>query len=127
MTEPLSVLIIEDEPLIAMMLEDYVDALGHRLAGSVDSVPDAIAAVAAGGVDIAILDVHLRGEACWPVADALADSGVPFLVSTGGHTETPPARHLDAPTLPKPYTMDGVATAFDGILGGRAGRSRAAP
>ena len=120
MTEPLSVLIIEDEPLIAMMLEDYVDALGHRLGGAADSVPDAIAAVAQGGIDIAILDVHLRGEACWPVADALADAGVPFLVSTGGHTETPPARHRDAPTLPKPYTMDGVARALDEIMAGRS-------
>ena len=112
MTEPLSVLIIEDEPLIAMMLEDFVDMLGHKVAGSVDSVPDAIAAVADGGFDLAILDVHLRGESCWPVADALADRGLPFLISTGGHTEPLPDRHAAAPNLPKPYTMDGVERAI---------------
>ena len=108
----MSVLIIEDEPLIAMMLEDFVDSLGHRVAGSVDSVPDAMAAVADGGFDLAILDVHLRGEACWPVADALADRDVPFVVSTGGHIEAPPARHAAAPSLPKPYTMDRVEAAI---------------
>ncbi|MET0269844.1 MAG: response regulator [Sphingomonas sp.] len=118
MTEPLAVLIVEDEPLIAMMLEDFVDMLGHTVAGSVDSVPDAIAAVDSGGFDLAILDVHLRGEACWPVADALADRGLPFLVSTGGHTEPPPARHAAAPSLPKPYTMDGVEKALKNAASG---------
>ena len=114
MTAPLSVLIIEDEPLIAMMLEDFLDGLGHRVAGAVDCVEDALARVEEGGFDVAILDVHLRdGAASWPVADALADKGVAFLVATGGHVEPPPERHAQARMLPKPYTIDGVKSALE--------------
>ena len=75
-----------------MMLEDFVDTLGHSVAGTADCVADALARVEAGGVDIAILDVHLRGgEPSWPVADLLADRGIAFLISTGGHVDPPPA------------------------------------
>lgn len=115
-TTPRSVLVIEDEPLIAMLLEDFLDALGHSVAGSADSVSDAVARIEAGGFDLAILDVHLRGgEACWPAADALADRGVPFLLATGGHTEPPPARHAGAPTLAKPFTLAEVERALDAL------------
>jgi CheY-like chemotaxis protein len=114
MIDPLTVLIVEDEPLIAMMLEDFIDGLGHRVAGAADSVEDALACVEAGGFDVAILDVHLRGGApSWPVADALADRGVKFLVATGGHVEPPPERHAHAPVLSKPFTIDGVRAALE--------------
>ena len=61
MTEPVQILIVEDEPLIAMMLEDFLDVLDKQVAGTVDSVDDALARVAEGGIDAAILDVNLRG------------------------------------------------------------------
>jgi CheY-like chemotaxis protein len=116
MTTARSVLIIEDESLISMMLEDFLDSLGHGVAGTAESVEEAIARLAQGGVDLAILDVHLRGgEACWPVADALADGGIPFLLATGGHTEDPPARHARAPVLAKPFTLAGVGAAIAAI------------
>ncbi len=117
MNAPLSVLIVEDEPLIAMMLEDFVDTLGHVVAGTADCVADAVSAVEKGGVDVAILDVHLRGgEASWPVADLLADRGIAFLISTGGHVDPPPARHAAAPQLSKPFTMDGIQAAIDNAV-----------
>lgn len=104
-----SILIVEDEPLIAMMLEDFLDSLGHQVAASCDNVADALAQVASGGFDVAILDVRLKdGEHIWPVADALADAGKPFVIATGGHVEPPPARHAAAPVLAKPYTMDAI-------------------
>lgn len=110
-----SILIVEDESLIAMMLEDFVDSLGHSVAGCEDSVAGALARVEQGGFDMAVLDVHLHGEACWPVADALADRDIPFLLATGGHTDTPPARHAQAPLLVKPFTLAGVEQAIDAI------------
>ena len=54
-----SILIVEDEPLIAMMLEDFLESLGHSVTGSCDSVKEALAAVERGGFDVAILDVNL--------------------------------------------------------------------
>jgi CheY-like chemotaxis protein len=109
MTTRRSVLVIEDESLIAMMLEDFLDTLDYDVAGSAETVGEAVSRIEQGGVDLAILDVHLRGgEPCWPAADALADRGIPFVLATGGHTENPPARHLSAPVLPKPFTLASV-------------------
>jgi DNA-binding NtrC family response regulator len=113
-----TILIVEDEPLIAMMLEDFLDTLGHRVAGSCDNVADALGHIASASFDVAILDVRLRdGEQIWPVADALADAGKPFVLATGGHVEPPPARHAAAPVLAKPYTLDAIEPALARALG----------
>lgn len=113
-----SILLVEDEPLIAMMLEDLLDSLGHGIAGTADTVDAALAQVEGGGFDLAILDVHLRGgEASWPVADALADRGIPFLLASGGGTEIPPPRHAAAPRLAKPFTMTDVERALNALAG----------
>ena len=112
-TEPRSILIVEDEPLIAMMLEDFLESLGHRIAGSCESVPDALARVGEGGFDIAILDVNLKGERIWPVADRLIEMGVPYILATGGHIEPPPAAHANAPVLSKPFTIDAIEPALN--------------
>jgi CheY-like chemotaxis protein len=108
-----SVLIVEDEPLIAMMLEDFLDSLGHKIAGTAESVQEALAKVEEGGFDVAIIDVHLKGEHVWPVADRLNEMGVPFIVATGGHISPPPAEHADATMLAKPYTIDAIEPAID--------------
>ena len=114
MSETRSILIVEDEPLIAMMLEDFLDSLGHKVVASCDSVSDALAQVEQGGFDVAIIDVQLKdGESVWPVADKLAESGTPFVVATGGHVEPPPAAHADVPTLTKPYTIDSIEPAIE--------------
>lgn len=113
MTAPERILIVEDEPLIAMMLEDFLDTLGKKLAGTADNIADALQLVAAGGIDAAILDVNLRGgEKSWPIADALAEKGVPFVLATGGSHESVSSEHRGRPTLPKPFTMDAVAQAL---------------
>ena len=113
MTEAKQILIVEDEPLIAMMLEDFLDILDQQVAGSADSVASALERVGQGGIDAAILDVNLRGgEKSTPVAEALAAAGVPFVFATGGGDDSVDARFRDRPVLQKPFTMDGVARAL---------------
>ena len=107
-----TILIVEDEPLISMMLEDFLDSLGHTIAGICESVPDAMARVNEGGFDVAILDVNLKGERIWPVADRLIEMGVPYVLATGGHIEPPPAAHASAPVLSKPFTIDAIEPAL---------------
>ena len=113
MATPHRILVVEDEPLIAMMLEDFIDALDKQLVGVADSVGEALALVEAGGIDAAILDVNLRGgETSWPIADALAKAGIPFLLATGGSGDSIEPAHRDRPVLAKPFTMDAVEKAL---------------
>lgn len=107
------VLLVEDEPLIAMMLEDFLEALGQGHAGTADSVATALPLVEAGGIDAAILDVNLRGgEKSFAIADALAARGVPFVFATGGAGDEIAPAHRDRPRLTKPFTMEGVEKAL---------------
>ncbi|MDB5693405.1 MAG: response regulator [Alphaproteobacteria bacterium] len=108
-----SVLIVEDEPLISMMLEDFLDSLGHQVAGTCDTVDDALGRVELGGFDVAIIDVNLNGQQVWPVADRLAAKGIPYVLATGGHIEPPPPAHAAAPVLAKPYTLDAITPVLD--------------
>jgi CheY-like chemotaxis protein len=116
-----SILIVEDEPLIAMMLEDFLKELGHIVVGIADSRESALSQVEQGGIDLVILDVHLRGgTTSWPVADVLADRGIPFLLSTGGSVGPTPPRHAGAPQLDKPFTIEGVRAALADVALGQA-------
>ncbi|WP_294395247.1 response regulator [uncultured Sphingomonas sp.] len=115
MTQPLSVLIVEDEPLIAMMIEDLIDILDHKVAGTTDAVAEALPLVERGDFDVAILDVNLRDGPSWPIADALSGKGKPFVIATGGHVDPPPPEHAGAVQLAKPFTLDSLKAALERI------------
>lgn len=111
------ILIVEDEPLIAMMLEDFLEAGGMDVAGVSDSVESALAVTNEGGVDAAILDVNLSGgEKSWPVARALVEKGIPFLFATGGGDGSIEEEFRGRPTISKPYTLDGVTIAVNALF-----------
>lgn len=103
--------------MIAIMLEDFLDAVGRTVTASVDSVEGALAAIDEGGFDAAIVDRNLRGgELSDPVAEALASRGIPFAISTGERSGAM-GPFLGRPCLLKPYTMmqlDGVLAELDG-------------
>jgi CheY-like chemotaxis protein len=113
-----SILIVEDEPLIAMMLEDFLETLGHTVHASCESVEDAVAQAEKGGFDLAIVDVNLGGETAWPVARTLRAKNIPFVIATGGHVEPPPPEFANVPMIEKPYTVDRVTPALEQALGG---------
>lgn len=107
------VLLVEDEPLIAMMLEDFLEALDRQCAGTADSVAAAMPLVEAGALDCAILDVNLRaGEKSWPIASALAERNIPFVFATGGADDMIAEEFRGRPILQKPFTLDGVNKAL---------------
>lgn len=111
------ILIVEDEPLIAMMLEDFLAEGGMDVAGISDSVESALAVAGEGAIDGAILDVNLSGgEKSWPVARALADGGIPFVFATGGGDGSIEEEFRDRPTISKPYTLDNVTSAVDALF-----------
>ncbi len=112
-----SVLIVEDEPLIAMMLEDFLETLGHKVHASCDNLRDAMNEADTDGFDLAILDVNLKGEAVWPVAEKLRARGLPFVLASGGHVEPPPPQFAAVPLLEKPYTIDRITPALEQAAG----------
>ena len=113
-----NILIVEDEPLIAMMLEDFLDSLGHTVSATCDSVSDALNQADKGGFDLAILDVNLKGENVWPVAIRLREKGIPFVIATGGHVDPPPPEFAAVPVIEKPYTVDRVTPALEAAMAG---------
>jgi DNA-binding response OmpR family regulator len=113
-----SILIVEDEPLIAMMLEDFLESLGHSVSATCDTVGEALSEVDKGGFDLAILDVNLKGENVWPVATRLRERGVPFVIASGGHVDPPPEEFASVPLIEKPYTVDRVTPAIDAAVAG---------
>jgi DNA-binding response OmpR family regulator len=99
------ILILEDDPLLALDLEDFFTELGAKVIGPVSSVEQALQAVST-GVDGAVLDLNLRGVYSYPVIEALAKAGTPLVVCSG-YAELPDTRTelTDIVLLPKPCDL----------------------
>lgn len=106
------VLIVEDDALIAMLLEDMVDLLGFELAGSAASVPAALSLLAGDlPVDAALLDVNLAGQRVYPVADELLRRGIPFAFCSGyGEAGTDDPTYAAVPVIAKPFDIDRLSS-----------------
>ncbi len=117
-TAPARILIVEDESLIRMLLEDMLADLGHEIAASAASVPAAKEIASAGSFDVAILDVNLEGQEVFPVADILAERGLPFVFASGYGRTTLPERFRNRPTLQKPFQGVQLEEALKALLRG---------
>ena len=113
-TVPKNILVVEDDTMIGMLLEEYIDMLGHRAVAVVDSVEAALARIAEGGIDAALVDVHLaNGELGDPVAVVLAKMDIPFLVATGGFVGESGGAWGGKPILAKPFTLETLRAGLD--------------
>ena len=121
------ILILEDEPVTAMLLARAVGDRGYRVAGPFHRPDQAQAALAADRPDAALLDVSLgRAENSRAVADALAAAGVPFAFVTGYGPETAPvvSAHPRALVIPKPADADTVGMLLEELLARREAEAR---
>ncbi len=110
--EGLRVLVVEDEPLIAMMLEDMLESMGYRLAKSAATLAAALDEARTGQFDFALLDVNLGKETVYPVADLLATRKIPFGFMTGHDGQSLPEHYRGSLCLSKPYTDKDLARAL---------------
>ena len=109
------ILVVEDEYMMAENLRQDLEKVGAQLVGPVPSVADALKILAqADALDGAILDVNLRGEQAFPVADALRERGVPFVLATGYEQWALPETYKDVPRCDKPVDMRHLARALFG-------------
>ena len=107
------VLVVEDESLVAMLLETILDDMGCTTVGPVSSVEEGLAAVRDEEVlDAALLDVNVAGHQVFPVAQALAERGIPFVFSTGYGLCGLPEAWCGRPTIQKPFTEAMVGDAL---------------
>ncbi len=100
------VLVVEDEMLIACMIEDVLQELGCVIVGPAGRLDAALQLATDEALDAAILDVSIRGGRVYPVANQLLVRGIPFLLSSGYGDWALPENLRDQPRLTKPFTLD---------------------
>jgi DNA-binding response OmpR family regulator len=108
----LSVVIVEDEELLTMLLEDLLDELGCTVVATGTTVSTGAVALESERFDVAILDVNLRGEQVWPLADRLCNAGRPFILASGDDRHVLEKRYPAAAILPKPYELESLSRAL---------------
>jgi|SRR5579883_2823737 CheY-like chemotaxis protein len=114
----LGVLIVEDEAMVAMLIEDLLQELGCRPVEIASRVETALAYLGAMRFDIAILDVNLKGEMSFPVADALEGRGLPFVFATGYGPEVIPEKYRAHPVVQKPVMKHELKKALIEVMQG---------
>jgi len=112
-----SVLAVEDEPLLAMLLEEQLAEAGARVIGPSTTPAEALACLAREQPDAAVLDRNLAGEDSLPVASELIRRGIPFMVTTGSGTAGLPAELAAAAILGKPYEPAALIAGLERLLG----------
>lgn len=121
MTQPLNgrrVLVVEDESLVAMLLETILEDMGCTPVGPASNVDDGAAmARDTTELDAALLDVNVAGRQVFPVAEALRARGVPFVFSTGYGEGGLPDEWRGNPTIQKPFTEAAVRDALMKAMG----------
>ena len=112
------VLVVEDESLVAMLLETILEDMGCVPVGPAATVEEGLQMASEGDpVDAALLDVNVAGKQVFPIAEALKARGVPFVFSTGYGEGGLPDQWRGQPTLQKPFTEAAVRDALMSAMG----------
>ena len=105
------VLLLEDDFLIATMAAGMLADLGAVVVGPASRIEEAVALAASEELDVAVLDINIRGERSHQVAEALRNRAIPYVFATG-YDEKSFSGEIDALVLQKPYTDDKLAEAL---------------
>jgi len=106
------ILVVEDESLVAMLLETILEDLGCDVVGPEGTVAAGADTARSADIDAALLDVNVAGELVFPVAEALKGRGIPFVFSTGYGEGGLPEQWRGHPTIQKPFTEVAVRDAL---------------
>lgn len=114
-------LVVEDEGLVAMLVEDMLLDLGWEVAAVATRLDDAVQAAGRDGIDVAVLDVNLGGTMSYPAADVLLARGIPFVFASGYGRQGLDSAYRGVPTVSKPFDAESLRRALLDALGGGAG------
>jgi CheY-like chemotaxis protein len=110
------ILIVEDDPFVAFELEHMLKHEGYHVLGPAPTISAALALLRHADPDAAVLDVNLRGDKVTPVAEALANSGVPFVLASGDAEPFADAVLANARNLGKPTGKTALLRALETLL-----------
>ena len=110
------ILVVDDEPLIAMLTEEWVSDCGHTPVGPALSLSAALELVATSDIDGAIIDVRLGRESSYPLAKLLSVRGIPYAFATGLAEEAIEHGHAAVAVLLKPFRLKPFEAAIENIL-----------
>jgi DNA-binding NarL/FixJ family response regulator len=113
------------EPMLALCLSEVVEDEGCVVAGMAETVADARSLVATATFDVAIIDLHLRGEQADDLAASIIRSGHAIITSTGSDASKIPAEFHEWPILRKPYTDAAMVSAIKAAAATRSLPARA--
>jgi DNA-binding response OmpR family regulator len=117
---PNDVLIVEDDPIIALDYEDTILGFGVTRVRTAGNVAAALEMIAARAPDFALLDVGLIREHSFEIAEKLAALNVPFAFATGYGADRVPSSFADRPRLPKPCSTDALRAVLTTLSRGAA-------
>ena len=103
---------VEDETIVAMLLEQMLEELACEVVGVAGQVGAATELARSTEAQVAILDMNLAGQRVDPVAEVLAERKVPFVFASGYGEEGLTSRWRDRPVLPKPFRLDQLREAL---------------
>lgn len=111
------ILVVEDESLVAMLLETILEDMGCTPVGPASNVDEGLVMATDEALDAALLDVNVAGRQVFPIATALKARGVPFVFSTGYGEGGLPDEWRGHATVQKPFTEAAIRQALMKIMG----------
>jgi CheY-like chemotaxis protein len=113
----LRVFVVEDEGMLTMLIEDFLDELGCRVAATADTIETALSMARSAAFDAAIVDVNLNGSASTGVADILTRRGTPFIFATG-YGQPPGPAYSSVGVIAKPFQKADLERALMTLIRG---------
>jgi CheY-like chemotaxis protein len=111
------ILVVEDSPLIAAVLEDMLTDLGCKVVGPTGNIAFAVELAGREEMDAAVIDLNIRGGKVYPVADVLIGRGIPFLIASGYADWTMREDLQHRPRVTKPFAQEVLKQQLLTLLG----------
>ncbi len=115
-----SVLLVEDEVMIRMMVSEMLEDLGYSIVAEAGEIDEAMQLAQTARYDIAILDVNVNGKVITPVARAIEARKLPYIFTTGYGLHGIPEEFRGRPALQKPFQMAALEAMIEAALSGNA-------
>jgi CheY-like chemotaxis protein len=112
----ISVLLVEDETLVRMMMAGMIEELGHNVVAEAGNIADALKFAKTAEFGIAVLDINVGGDRIEPVAEIIDGRHLPFIFASGYGAAGLPEKFRDRPVLQKPFLIKRLGEAIEAAL-----------